>query len=35
ERKKLDNFYASNYSFWLDIKIILKTIPALIQKEKV
>jgi len=35
ERKKLDNFYAKNYSMWLDIKIIFKTIPALIQKEKV
>jgi lipopolysaccharide/colanic/teichoic acid biosynthesis glycosyltransferase len=35
ERKQLDNFYAKNYSLWLDIKIILKTIPALIQKEKV
>ncbi|WP_026903392.1 sugar transferase [Pedobacter glucosidilyticus] len=35
ERKKLDNFYASNYSLRLDLKIILKTIPALIQKEKV
>ncbi len=35
ERKKLDNFYAQNYSFWLDVKIILKTFPALIQKEKV
>ena len=35
ERKKLDNFYASNYSFWLDLKILLKTFPALLQKEKV
>jgi len=35
ERKKLDNFYAQNYSFWLDLKILLKTIPAAIQKEKV
>jgi len=35
ERKKLDNFYASNYSMWLDLKIIFKTIPALLQKEKV
>jgi len=35
ERKKLDNFYAQKYSFWLDLKIILKTIPALLQKEKV
>jgi lipopolysaccharide/colanic/teichoic acid biosynthesis glycosyltransferase len=35
ERKKLDNFYAQNYSLWLDIKIIMKTFPALVQKEKV
>lgn len=35
ERKELDNYYASNYSILLDMKIILKTIPALIQKENV
>jgi lipopolysaccharide/colanic/teichoic acid biosynthesis glycosyltransferase len=35
ERKKLDNFYAQNYSFWLDLKILMKTVPALLQKEKV
>lgn len=35
ERKELDNFYAANYSILLDLKIILKTIPALIQKENV
>lgn len=35
ERKKLDNFYAQNYSFWLDLKILVKTVPAVIQKEKV
>jgi lipopolysaccharide/colanic/teichoic acid biosynthesis glycosyltransferase len=35
ERKKLDNFYATNHSFWLDMKIIFGTIPALLQKEKV
>ncbi|MCX2484226.1 sugar transferase [Pedobacter sp. MR2016-24] len=35
ERKKLDNFYAKNYSIWFDIKIILGTFPALLQKEKV
>ena len=35
ERKELDNFYAKNYSIWLDIKILFKTIPALFQKEKV
>jgi lipopolysaccharide/colanic/teichoic acid biosynthesis glycosyltransferase len=35
ERKELDNFYARSCSFWLDLKIILKTFPALIQKEQV
>jgi len=35
ERKKLDNFYAQNYSLLLDFKIMLGTIPALFQKEKV
>lgn len=35
ERKALDNQYARNNSFWLDIKIILMTIPALFQKENV
>jgi len=35
ERKKLDNFYAQNYSFWLDLKILIRTIPAVFQKEKV
>jgi lipopolysaccharide/colanic/teichoic acid biosynthesis glycosyltransferase len=35
ERKELDNYYANNYSILLDFKIILKTLPALIQKEDV
>lgn len=35
ERMELDNEYAKNYSFWNDIKIILRTIPALFQKENV
>jgi len=35
ERKELDNYYANNYSIFLDFKIILKTLPALIQKEEV
>ncbi len=35
ERKELDIEYANTHSFWGDIKLILKTIPALIQKEKV
>ncbi|MDO9512328.1 MAG: sugar transferase [Bacteroidales bacterium] len=35
ERKSLDNIYAENHSFWGDIKLILRTIPALFQKENV
>ncbi len=35
ERKALDNHYARNNSFWGDIRIILRTIPALFQKENV
>ncbi len=35
ERKELDNFYAKNGSFMMDMNIIIKTIPALLQKEKV
>ncbi len=35
ERKALDNQYAKNFSFWNDIKLILKTVPALFQKENV
>lgn len=35
ERKKLDNFYAEKHSFWLDMKILIGTIPAVLQKEKV
>lgn len=35
ERLMLDNVYAENHSFVNDIKLILKTIPALFQKENV
>lgn len=35
ERLLLDNKYAKNHSFWYDIKLILRTIPALLQKESV
>ena len=40
ERKQLDNQYAelfleNKYSFWYDLKLILRTIPVLIQKESV
>jgi lipopolysaccharide/colanic/teichoic acid biosynthesis glycosyltransferase len=35
ERLLLDNSYAENHSFAYDIKLILKTIPALFQKENV
>ena len=33
DRKKFDNFYASNYSFWFDIEILIKTIPVILNKE--
>lgn len=35
ERLMLDNTYAQNHSFWYDIKLIFRTIPALFQKENV
>lgn len=35
ERVELDVTYAKNHSFWYDIKIMLKTIPAMIQEENV
>ncbi|WP_299455401.1 sugar transferase [uncultured Microscilla sp.] len=35
ERVALDNEYAQKHSFWLDMKIIFQTIPALLQTEKV
>ncbi len=35
ERMGLDNQYAYTYSLWGDIKLILRTIPALFQKENV
>lgn len=35
ERKQLDIRYAKNFSFFMDIKIILKTLTAFVQKENV
>ncbi|MEG0890997.1 MAG: sugar transferase [Bacteroidales bacterium] len=35
ERKRLDIKYAKTFSFWLDIKIIIRTFTAFIQKENV
>lgn len=35
ERKQLDIKYARDFSFWLDIKIIFKTLTAFVQKENV
>lgn len=32
KRVELELYYAQNWSFWLDIKILLKTIPALFKK---
>jgi lipopolysaccharide/colanic/teichoic acid biosynthesis glycosyltransferase len=34
-RMELDNDYARDYSFRRDISLILRTIPALFQKENV
>ena len=35
ERKQLDIKYARSFSFWLDMKILFKTLTAFIQKENV
>ncbi|GAB2799925.1 sugar transferase [Rhabdobacter roseus] len=35
ERIQLDIEYAQNFSFWMDMKIVLKTFPALLQSENV
>lgn len=35
ERIELDVIYAEEYSFWYDLKIMLKTLPAMVQKEAV
>jgi lipopolysaccharide/colanic/teichoic acid biosynthesis glycosyltransferase len=32
---QLDIYYVENWSPWLDLKIILKTMPALFMKERV
>lgn len=34
EEYGLDNYYLSNWSFWLDIQILIKTIPAVINKRE-
>lgn len=33
KRVELELYYAQNWSFWLDIKILLKTLPALVRKS--
>ena len=35
ERKQLDITYGQTYNFWLDMKIIFKTLTAFVQKENV
>jgi len=34
QRKKLDNYYAAHFSFRLDLRIMVSTIPAMWQKEE-
>ena len=35
ERKQLDIKYARDFSFWLDMKILFRTLTAFVQKENV
>ncbi|WP_367387831.1 sugar transferase [Lewinella sp. LCG006] len=35
ERKQLDIRYALEYNFWMDLKILWKTLPAAVQEESV
>jgi undecaprenyl-phosphate galactose phosphotransferase len=34
ERVRLESWYTRNWSFWMDIVIILKTVPALLSKDQ-
>ena len=34
ERRKLDLYYVQNWSFWLDLVILLKTLRFIVYKEK-
>lgn len=33
ERRKIDLYYVQNWSFWLDLVILAKTIPAVLRRE--
>lgn len=35
ERKQLDVIYAQKYTFWNDLAIVIKTVPAMLQHENV
>lgn len=35
ERKQLDIYYAKNFNFWMDLKIVIKTFSSFVQKENV
>jgi lipopolysaccharide/colanic/teichoic acid biosynthesis glycosyltransferase len=32
KRVELELYYAQNWSFWLDVRILIKTLPALLKK---
>jgi lipopolysaccharide/colanic/teichoic acid biosynthesis glycosyltransferase len=34
DRAEWDNWYIQNWSFWLDLKVLLMTIPALFQRSE-
>ena len=33
ERIELETYYAQNWSFWLDIKILFKTVAVVIRRQ--
>ena len=34
DRVEWDNYYIENWSLWLDIRLIIKTVPALLNRSR-